>query len=170
MALLQALLNWLASVAWPLVALIALIMFRRPLYALFDRVGSIADRASREAVDIQLGEKLKLSFREAIQRANPKTVQEAVAIAEQEADRAISIFEQLAKVPMQQHHKDLLLKLAKGGDEGTVWHYKGSPEIAPGRTMGFLLQRGLVWRDGDRYFVHPAVREYIFDVHGASDA
>ncbi len=66
---------------------------------------------------------------------------------------------------MQKHHKDLLLKVAKGGNQGIEWHYKGSPEIAPGRTMGFLLDRNLVHREEDRYYVHPAVREYIFETH-----
>lgn len=88
MTLLTLLLNWLASVAWPLVALTALVMFRRPVYDFVDRIGLLADRASKEAADIQLGEKIKLSFREAIQKAKPETVEEAVAVAEKEVDKA----------------------------------------------------------------------------------
>jgi hypothetical protein len=170
MDILKSLLDWSAAVAWPAVAFAAVLMFRRPVFTLLERFGSIADRASREAIDIQLGEKLKLSFREAIEKADPKTVQEAVAVAKKEADRAISIFEQLARVPMQQHHKDLLLKVARGGNEGIHWEYKGLAEHAPGRTMGFLLDRSLVRREGDRYYAHPAVREYILSVHGREEA
>lgn len=167
---LKLFLDWSAAIAWPVVTLIVTAMFRVPLFALLERLGSIADRASREAFDIQLGEKLKVSFREAIVRAAPKTVEEAVAVAEKEADRAISIFENLSRIPMQKHHKDLLLKVAKGGEEGIQWAYKGSPDLAPGRTMGFLLQRSLVRRDGDRYFAHPVVRDFISATHGDEDA
>jgi hypothetical protein len=166
METLKLLVDWSASVAWPVVALIITALFRAPLFALLERLGSIADRASREAIDIQIGEKLKVSFREAIQRANPATVAEAVAVAEKENDRVISIFEQLNRIPLQKHQKDLLLKLAKGGDEGVHWVYKGPDQFAPGRTMNFLLQRALVRREGDRYFVHPVVRDFIFATHG----
>lgn len=169
MNMLQLLLNWSASVAWPIVALVALSMFRRPIFALIDRISSIADRASREAIDIQLGEYLKVSFKQAIRQADPKTVAEAIAVAEKEADKALTIFEQLARVPLRQHHKDLLLKVAKGGDKGIHWIYKGAEELAPGRTMGFLLNLGLVRRTADRYFAHPAVRDFIFEIHGAND-
>ena len=67
---------------------------------------------------------------------------------------------------MQQHHKDLLLKISKGGDDGVEWQYGGNPENEPGRTMGFLLKKSLVRRDGDRYFVHPVVRNFIIETHG----
>ena len=170
METLKILLDWSAAIAWPVVALIITVMFRAPLFALLERLGSIADRASREAFDIQLGEKLKVSFREAIVRADPKTVEEAVAVAEVEADRAISIFENLSRIPMQKHHKDLLLKVAKGGEDGIHWVYKGSSELAPGRTMGFLLKRSLVRREGDQYFVHPVVRDFISATHGDEEA
>ncbi|MGB2990685.1 MAG: hypothetical protein WBC98_12095, partial [Candidatus Zixiibacteriota bacterium] len=148
------------------VVLIIVIMFRTPLMELLNRMGAIVDRASKEPFDIQLGEKLKLSFKEAIQNANPKSVEEAVEVAEREADKAISIFELLSNIPMKRHHKDLLLKLAKGGSEGVEWYYGGDPDKAPGKTMGFLLAHSLVTREGNRYSVHPLVREYIFKIHG----
>lgn len=170
MSILQQLLNWTASVAWPIVTLVALSMFRRPIFSLLERIGSIADRASREAIDIQVGEKFKLSFKEAIQKADPKTVAEAIAVAEKEADKAFTIFELLARVPLRQHHMDLLLKVAKGGDEGIHWIYKGAEAHAPGRTMGYLLNQGLVRRAGDRYVAHPVIRDYIFGIHGGNDA
>ncbi len=170
MKILQLLLNWSASIAWPSVTLVALLMFRRPLFLLLERIGSIADRASREAIDIHLGQQLKVSFKEAIHKADPKTVAEAIAVAEKEADKALTIFEQLARVPLRQHHRDLLLKVAKGGDEGIHWIYKGAEALSPGRTMGFLMNRGLVRRIGDRYVAHPVVREYIFEIHGENDA
>ena len=162
-------LDWSASIAWPLVTVSVVLMFRAPLFALLERLGSIADRASRESFDLQLGEKLKISFRDAIQKANPQTVEEAVAVAEEEVDKALSIFELLSRIPMQKHHKDLLLKISKGGDAGLDWHYKGPSENAPGRTMGFLLDSALVHRKGDRYFVHPAVRDFIFETHANAE-
>lgn len=166
METLKLILDWSAAVAWPVIALVITAMFRAPLFALLEQLGSIADRASRESFDIQLGEKLKVSFREAIHLANPKTVEEAVAVAEKEADRAISIFENLSSIPMHKHHRDLLLKVAKGGDAGIHWVYKGPSDLAPGRTMGFLLQRSLVRREQDRYYAHPVVREFIIATHG----
>jgi hypothetical protein len=163
---LKLILDWTAAMAWPSVVLFIVVFFRAPLLALLERIGAIADRAGREAFDLQLGEKLKISFKEAIKQANPRTVEEAVKVAEKEAEKAINIFESLSRIPMQQHHKDLLLKIAKGGDKGIHWVYKGPEDIAPGRTMGYLLQKNLVRRDGDQYFVHPVVRDYIFEVHG----
>ena len=141
-------------------------MFRSPILELLTRMGAIADRASKEPFDIQLGEKIRLSFKEAIHNANPKSVEEAVEVAEREVNKAINIFELLSNIPMRKHHKDLLLKIAKGGSEGVEWFYGGEPEKSPGRTMGFLLAHSLVSREGDRYFVHPLIREYIFEIHG----
>jgi len=69
---------------------------------------------------------------------------------------------------MKQHHKDLLLKIAKGGDDGVEWFYGGEPNQAPGRTMGFLLSNSLVTREGDRYYAHPLIRDFIFKIHGKS--
>jgi len=66
--------NWTGAIAWPIVVLTIIVMFRIPIRELLNRVGAIADRASREPFDIQLGEKLKISFKEAIQKANPKSV------------------------------------------------------------------------------------------------
>lgn len=166
METLKLFLDWTAAISWPVVVLIVVVLFRKPLLALLERIGTIADRAGKEAFDLQLGEQLKISFKEAIKKANPRTVEEAVEVAEKEAERAITIFESLGRVPLKQHHKDLLLKIAKGGDQGVQWEYKGPKEIDPGRTMGFLFKKGLVRKDGDRYFVHPVVRDYIFETHG----
>ncbi len=165
MEILKLFLNWTSSVAWPATIIILSIIFREPLLGLFDKIGAIAERAGKEPFDLQLGEKLKISFKEAIKAANPKTVDEAVEIAEKEAEKAINIFNLLGNIPLQQHHKDLLLKVAKGEEKGIHWVYGGSAEKSPGRTMGFLIQNGLVHREEDRYFAHSLVREYIFKVH-----
>lgn len=169
MEVLKLLFDWTAAIAWPAVVFVIIVLFRVPLLALIERIGAIADRAGKEAFDLQLGEKLKISFKEAIKQANPKTVEEAVNVAEKEANKAINIFESLSRIPMQQHHKDLLLKIAKGGDNGIHWVYKGPEGIAPGRTMGYLLKKNLVRRESDQYFVHPVVRDYIIEVHGKSN-
>jgi hypothetical protein len=163
--LLKLLLDWSAAIAWPTVVLILVIMFRRSILMLIERLCVIADRAGKEAFELQLGERLKISFKEALRQANPKTVEEAVEVAEKEVGKAITIFQSLSRIPLQQHHKDLLLKVAKGGDEGIIWEYKGPKEISPGRTMGFLLNKSLVRRDGERYYAHPVVREFIFEIH-----
>lgn len=165
MELTKFLLDWSSSIAWPVVTLIIAIMFRTPVLQLFEQFGSIANRASKEAFDLQLGEKLKISFKESIESANPKTIEEALKIAETEAEKIINIYEILNNIPIQKHHKDLLLKVAKGGDKGIYWKYGGKIEAAPGRTMGHLLKNGLVHRDGNRYYAHSLVRDYIFKVH-----
>ena len=164
--IMKLLFDWTAAIAWPAVTLVIVLLVRKPIVKLLARVDTVAQRAETEAFDLQLGEKLKLSFRKALESANPTTVEEAVEAAEQAADKALSIFNLLGNIPLKQHHKDLLLKIAKGGDEGINWEYGGKPEDAPGRTMGHLLTYSLVSRDGDRYFAHPLVREYIFTVHG----
>jgi hypothetical protein len=107
--IIKIILDWTAAIAWPIVIIIVTIMFRSPIFSLLERIGTIADRASREPFDIQLGEKLKISFKEAIEKANPKTVEEAVKVAEIEAEKVINIFDLLSRIPLQQHHKDLLL-------------------------------------------------------------
>jgi hypothetical protein len=147
--------------------LIIALVFRTPLLALLERVGVIADRAGTGAFELQLGEQLKISFKEAIKQANPQTVEEAVEVAEKEAARAITIYQSLSRIPFQQHHKDLLLKISKAGDAGVQWDYKGPKDRSPGRTMGYLLHNGLVRCDGDRYFVHPVVRDFIFERHSS---
>ena len=154
------------SINWTVTVLVLSVVFRKPILELLGKLGSIADRAGTEPFDLQLGEKLKLSFKEAVKKAKPKTVDEAVEIAEREAEKALTVFDLLGRIPLGQHHKDLLLKVAKGGDKGIHWEYGGPQNRAPGRTMGFLLQHGLVHREGDKYVAHPLVREYIFRTHG----
>lgn len=166
----KMILDFTADIAWPTVALVIAVMFRAPLLILLEQIGSIAHRASKEPFDLQLGEKLKISFREAIERANPKTVEEAIKVAEKEVDRTLNIFEMLSRIPLTPRHKDLLLKVAKGGDDGICWKFKGPNENAPGRTMGFLIKKGLVNKKEDRYFVHPVVRDFIFEVHGDDES
>ena len=169
MEILKIIFDWTAAIAWPVAVLAIAIMFKIPLLALLERIGNIADRASREPFDIQLGEKLKISFKDAIEKANPKTVEEALKVAEIEAEKAIDIYDLLSRIPLKPHHKDLLLKVAKGGNKGIHWEYGGLKERAPGKTMGVLLQNGLVHRDGHQYYAHPLVREYIFRVHDKSN-
>jgi hypothetical protein len=165
---LDLVLDWTAAIAWPFVTLVIVLIVRKPAIALLGRIDTVAQRAETEAFDVQLGERLKISFRQALKAANPKTVAEAVQVAEQEADRAITIFNLLGRMPLEQHHKDLLLKVARGGAKGIHWQYGGREEDAPGRTMSQLLAYGLVRREGDRYYTHPLVREYIFSSHATS--
>ena len=165
MELLKLMLDWSAAIAWPVIVLILVLMFRRQILMVVERICLIADRAGTEGFELQLGELLKISFKEALKKANPKTVEEAVEVAEKEVGKTISIFQSLSRIPLKQHHKDLLLKISKGGNDGIIWEYKGPKEISPGRTMGYLLEKSLVRRDGDRYYVHPVVREFIFEIH-----
>ncbi|MEM9388444.1 MAG: hypothetical protein AAGA68_25595 [Pseudomonadota bacterium] len=165
MEFLKLLLDWTADVSWPLVVLAVALTYRPSLEALFDRLGAVVERAGKEPFDLQLGEALKISFKDAIAQAQPQTVEEAVEVAEREAGIALSVFDTLARVPLKQHHRDLLLKIARGGDEGVVWHYKGKQRPPPGNTMGYLLNSGLVHRDGDRYFAHSVVRDFILETH-----
>lgn len=83
--ILQLLLDWSAAVAWPFVTLIIVLIIRKPVVKLLSRFETVAQRAETEAFDLQLGEKLKISFRQALESANPQTVEEAVEVAEQEA-------------------------------------------------------------------------------------
>ncbi len=166
MELTKIILEFLSSLAWPLVILFIAVMFKKPIFSLLGRIDAIADRASKDSFDLQLGEKIKLSFKDAINKANPKTVEEAVNVAEKEVDKVISAYDILSNIPMKQHHKDLLLKIAKGGSKGITWVYGGNPDEAPGKTMSYLITRGLVARDENTYVVaHKLVRDFIFKSH-----
>ena len=91
MELFKILLDWTAAMARPALVLFVIIKFRQPISELIERIGAIADRAKNEAFDLQLGEQLKISFNKAMEEANPKTVKEAVQVAEEEADKVLNI-------------------------------------------------------------------------------
>jgi hypothetical protein len=157
-------LDWSSSVAWPIIVLLIALVYKKPIYALLSNIGGIASRAATQPFELSLGEKLKIIFREALDTAQPKTVDEAISIAKDVADKALSIYDVLQEIPLKQHQKGLLTKIAKAGSEGLVWEYGGDPSKSPGRTMGYLLQKGLVFKmENDRYMVHPVVAKFFLE-------
>jgi hypothetical protein len=87
------------------------------------------------------------------------------------ADKALSIYDVLREVPLKEHQKGLLIKVAKAGPNGLAWEYGGDPSKAPGRTMGYLLQKGLVSQmENGRYVVHPVVAKFFLENNQGSDA
>jgi len=165
MEIITAILDWTAKVAWPATVLTIILLFRQQIRDILLRLEAVASRAGSQAFDLQLGERLKLSFRDAMESSKPATVEEAKAVAVKEADKALSIFDSLSRLPLHQQHKDLLLKIAKGGEAGIEWTYGGDPADSPGRTMGLLIDHGLVQFINGRYVAHSLARDYIFQVH-----
>jgi hypothetical protein len=66
MEMTKVLLNWIAAVSWPLIALTVLVVFRNQLGSLLSNVSGIAERIHKQPVEIALGEQFKLIFRESL--------------------------------------------------------------------------------------------------------
>ena len=167
----KLILDWTASIAWPFVVLLVALVYKKPIYALLSNIGGIAGRAVTQPFELSLGEKLKVVFREALDTAQPQTVNEAISIAKEMADKALSIYDVLREVPLKEHQKGLLIKVAKAGPKGLAWEYGGDPSKAPGHTMGYLLRKGLVSQmENGRYVVHPVVAKFFLENNQDGDA
>lgn len=64
----KLLLDWTAAIAWPLVIVLLIVTYRKEFGSLLSNISSIAERAHKEPVEIALGEKLKLVFREGLNK------------------------------------------------------------------------------------------------------
>ena len=84
----KVLLDWTASVAWPAAVLTIAIMYRKPIYALLQHVGGIAERAATQPFKATVGS-VNLEFKEAVLARNPKSVEDAVNAAADVAKRLV---------------------------------------------------------------------------------
>lgn len=69
----KILLNWVASIAWPLVVVFVVLLYRKQLSSLFSNLSRIAERAGEERVEIEIGDKFKLTFGERIKKLEEET-------------------------------------------------------------------------------------------------
>jgi len=61
-------LDWLASVAWPLAIILIAVLFRPGVKALLSGLGGVLERVRRDRVEIELGDKFKIHFSEEIRK------------------------------------------------------------------------------------------------------
>ena len=72
--------DWIAAVAWPAAVLTIAIMYRKPISALLQHVGGVAQRAATQPFKAEIGN-FKMEFRQAVEAKNPQSVQDAVNAA-----------------------------------------------------------------------------------------
>jgi hypothetical protein len=60
--------TWIATIAWPLVVVLIFILYRKQLTRLLSSLSDVAERAGNEAVEIGIGDKLKVTFGERIKK------------------------------------------------------------------------------------------------------
>ena len=72
MEVIKILLDWTAATAWPIVVLVVVIIYRKRLDSLLSGLTGIAERVHKESVEIALGEKFKLIFRESIKKVEER--------------------------------------------------------------------------------------------------
>jgi len=167
--ILKTILNFIVGISWQIVILIIVIIFKNRLSSILAKLEKTIHRTTDEACELQFGDILKVSFQNAKTKINETTIKEdkVLSIYEEEISKSFKINNILKHIPLKQHHKDLLFKVAKGGVSGINWEYGGDPANAPGNTMGFLLKNSLVIQKKNKYFCsHKVIEEYIFKEYG----
>ncbi|HXH90076.1 MAG TPA: hypothetical protein VNN25_00740 [Thermoanaerobaculia bacterium] len=153
----------LKGIAWPLLVLTLALVYRRPLYALLSNIGGIAHRAVTDSFELSLGEKLRVAFRESISDANPQTVAEAIAVAEENADKALTLLATLKSVPLSHYERRFLFQAAEEAAREGSWT-PAYPDARAQRAIGSLVTKGLLEKDeSGAYRVHPLVAHYVLN-------
>ena len=76
----KVILDFIAGIAWPLAILTIAVMYRKPIYALLQHFGGIAERAITQPFKAEMGN-FKVEFKQAVAAKNPQSVQDAVDAA-----------------------------------------------------------------------------------------